>query len=249
MGKMHELLAVEKDIVGRASATIMETLKTFKEKAAEFFTGYTKTYTPNDANDRDLVPPESKELVDTVPSKLKYTFGVLEAEYDWLLQKESTNQNARADLIVDGKTIGTALPATFLLTLENRLTKVREVILNAPTLPNGPKWVEDPQKGNFVFKLSDAQIQYRTRKTPVPFVLHEATDRHPAQVSKEEKTETVGSYSSMFWDGRVTSAYKSQMLERVDKLLMAVRKAIRKANDVESVDNTIGRTIFSYILG
>jgi|WetSurSiteA1Bulk_404760.scaffolds.fasta_scaffold52680_2 hypothetical protein len=248
MGKMHELLAVEKDIVGRANAIIEETLKTFKDKAVEFYTGRVKTYKPFDEADKDLLPVEQKELVDTVPAKLKYTFEKVAEEYDWLLQKEATNQSARADLVVDGVTLGSNLPATFLLTLEHRLEKIRQLILNAPTLPNGLKWTEDSQKGADVFKLAEELITYRTRKISVPFVLSPATDKHPAQVQKEERTETIGSYREMQWDSRVTSHTKSILLERVDKMLVAVRKAVRKANDVEASDATIGKKLFDFVL-
>jgi hypothetical protein len=248
MNAMHQLLAVEKDVVGKANSIIEETLKTFKEKFTEFYSGRIKIYKPFDDSDRDLVPPDSKEFVDTVPSKLKYTFDAVGTEYDFLLQKEETNTRAKADLVVDGVTIGTALPATFLLTLEKRLEKIRGVILAAPTLPNGLKWVLDPQKGPDVYKLAENLVSYRTRKISVPFVLSPATEKHPAQVSKEERTETIGAYNEMDWDTRVTSAYKSQLLGQVDKLLLATRKAVRVANDIEASTATIGTKIFSFIL-
>lgn len=245
---MHQLLAVEKDLVGKANAILEETLRTFKDKAVEFYTGRIKTYKPFDDADRDLLPPDTKELVDTVPAKLKYTFDAVADEYDFLLQKEATNTTAKADLVVDGVTIGTNLPATFLLTLEKRLEKIRQVVLNAPTLPNGLKWVPDTQKGADIFKLADPLVAYRTKKYSVPFVLAPATDKHAAQVQKEEKTETIGAYSEMQYDSRVTSAYKSQLLGQVDKLLLATRKAVRVANDVEASTATIGTKIFSFIL-
>jgi len=249
MGKMHELLAVEKTIGNRAKSIMEETLKTFKDKAAEFYTGRFKSYKPNNENDPNLLPTETKEIVDTVPKKLAYTFGTLTEEYDWLLQKESTNQRAKSDLVVDGATLATDLPATFLIALEHRLAKVREVILSAPTLPNGPVWVEDKQKGEGIFRLNEPLKSYRTSKTFVPFILVPATDKHPAQASKEERTDTVGEYTEMQWDGRVTSAYKSAALERVDKLMAATQKAIRRANDIDASDSAIGKKIFDFVLG
>jgi hypothetical protein len=248
MGKMHELLAVEKTIGGRAKAILEETLRTFKDKATEFYTGRIKSYKPFRDDDMNLLPVETKELVDTVPSKLRYTFDTLTEEYDWLLQKESTNQLAKADLIVDGVTLATDLPATFLLALEHRLGKVREVILSTPTLPNGLKWEPDKQKGEDIFKLAEAQISYRATKVTVPFILVPATDKHPAQASKEEKTETIGTYTEMLWDSRVTSAYKSALLERVDKLLVGVQKAIRRANGIDASEAVIGKKIFDFVM-
>lgn len=248
MGKMHELLAVEKDIVGRANTIVTETIHTFKNKAAEFYTGRTKTYKPFDEADKELLPPESKELVDSVPAKLKYTFDKVAEEYDWLLQKELTNKTATADLIVDGAVLGRNLPATFLLALESRLEKVRALILESPTLPNGLKWIPAPNLGKDVFTLETPLKTYRTRKTPYPMTLAEATKEHKAQVVEKERTDTVGEYTEQLFDARVTSHYKSDLLERVDKVLLEVRKAVRRANQVDIVEAEIGKGLFGFIL-
>jgi hypothetical protein len=248
MGKMHELLAVEKDIVGRANAIVAETIGTFKNKAAEFYTGRIKSYKPFDEADKDVLPTESKELVDSVPAKLKYTFGKVAEEYDWLLQKEQTNKTATADLVIDGIVLGRNLPATFLLALESRLEKIRALILESPTLPNGLKWVPAPNMGNDVFTLEAPLTTYRTRKTPYPLVLAEATKEHKAQVVEKERMDTVGAYTEQLFDARVTSHYKSDLLERVDKVLVEVRKSVRRANQVEIVEAEIGKGLFAFIL-
>jgi hypothetical protein len=249
MGKMHQLLAVEKDVLGRAAAILQETRTTFQKKAVEFYTGFVKTYKPFDDADKDLLPKEEKVIVDSVPDKLAYTAGILVEDYDFTLQKEMTNTGAAADLVVDGVMIGQKLPATFLLALESKLTKLRELIHEAPTLPTGIKWVPDPDTGKHVFKLAEPMITYRTRKTPYAFELAPATKEHKAQVVEKEKTETVGAYTEMRVDSRVTSAQKAEWLDRVDKLLVAVRKAVRTANDIEASNATIGQNIFNFVLG
>ncbi len=248
MAKMHELLAVEEELVGRSNSIIDETLDTFSKKATEFYVGQVKTYKPFDEADKDLVPPATKEIIDSVPSKLKYTFDKVAEEYDFLLQKESTNCVAAADLALNGKILLTNAPVNFLLTLERRLEKVRNLILAAPTLPNGPKWVSDEQRGTGYYKLAEAEKSYRTRKTLFPVVLYPATDKHPAQVKESEKLETVGEYADMRYDGRMTSHDKSVLLERVDTLLREVKKTIRRANQVDVIERKAGQVVFDYIL-
>jgi hypothetical protein len=248
MPKMHELLAIEEDLVGRANTIVEETINSFKHKAAELYTGLVKTYKPFDEADRDLVPPATKEIVDSVPSKLRYTAGKVSEEYDFLLQKETTNQAAKADLVIDGKVLLKDAPVNFLLTLERRLEKFRGVLLEAPTLPNGIKWVPDDLKGPGFFKLETPEIQYRTRNTPVPVVLYEATDKHPAQVKEATRTDTVGAYTEMKFDGRLTSRDKSALLDRIDILLREVKKAIRRANQIDVVDRQVGGRIFNFLL-
>lgn len=248
MGKMHELLAVEEELVGRSNSIIDETLATFSHKAAEFYTGNTKTYKPLDDADKELVPPASKEIIDSVPSKLKYTFGKVAEEYDYLLQKESTNRVAAADLTVNGKVLLADAPVNFLLTLERRLEKVRNVILAAPTLPNGPKWVPDEQRGEGFFQLANPEVSYRTRTTAVPIVLYPHSDKHPAQVKEGSETKTVGTYTEMKYDSRMTSHDKSVLLERVDTLLREVKKTIRRANQADVVERQTGKAVFDFIL-
>jgi hypothetical protein len=249
MGKMHQLLAVEKDITGRAGAAIAEAIQTFKTKATEFYTANVKTYKPLDDADRDLLPKEEKPYVDTVVDKLKFLAGALATEYDFLFQKESTNAKATADLILeDGTVLATKVPATFLLTLEHRLEKLRGVIAEAPTLPTGFFWEKDTQSGPYVYKLKDALITYRTKKVPYAFELAPATKDHKAQVVEKENTITVGAYTEMKRDTRVTSSQKSEWLGKVDAVLVATRKAIRTANDIDHSEAKIGGTILDYIL-
>lgn len=245
--RMHVLLAKEEETGKRAGSILEETFATFKHKAQEFYTAFTKTYKAFDADDKDLVPPSSKEMVDTVPDKLKYTFKMLAPDIDVLLQKEATNQIAQADIIVDGVTLFTKLPVSFLLTLENRLKKIRELLKEAPTLPNGVKWIPAPNIGENVY-VSPQTTQYRSRKEPYAFVLKEATDKFPAQVIEKEKTFTVGEYTETLWDSRVTSSTKHKWLEAIDKLIEATKIAIRTANEAEVVDRQIGTAILDFIL-
>ena len=247
MGKVHQLLAVEKDIVGKAAAILQETLVSFQKKATELYTGVIKTYTPYDEHG-EKVNPEERLLVDTVPSKLSYTAEALKDEYDFLLQKAQSNTRAKADLVVDGTVIGQALPVEFLLTLERRLEKFRQVIDAAPTLPNGFSWVPDTATGKNVFKLEKPIVTFRSVKAPYAFVKAAATKEHPAQVVEKEETKTAGEYTEMRTDSRVTSAQKSDWLGNLDKVLLAVRKAIRVANDIEASDQKIGKQIFDVIL-
>lgn len=245
---MHELLAVENDVLGLSNKVIDETANTFRNKASEFYMGLSKTYKPFDEADKDLVPPQSKEIVDTVLNKLNYTFGKVAAEYDLLLQKEATNQRAVADIVIDGKVVSAEVPVNFLLTLERRLEKIRNLVTEAPTLPNGPDWIADQQRGEGYYKLRGPQISYRTKKEKTFNVVVPPTKEHPAQVKEGETTTTIGSYEEMLFDSRMTSHDKAVILERIDTIIKEVRKAIRRANQLDVVERNIGKKVFDFIL-
>jgi hypothetical protein len=164
-----------------------------------------------------------------------------------VLQKEKTNQAATADIIIDGATIAEGVPATFLLGLETKLKQVREVYAKIPTLAPGIEWIEDTDKGDGVFKMANPEETYRTEKIIVPQIMYDATKEHPAQVDKIEEVKNVGKYTKNVWSGMMTSAQKSAILGKIDKLMRAVKKARQRANNTEIVKAEIGQALFDYI--
>lgn len=245
MGKMHEILAIEADLEGRAKKIMEETRKVFKDKAA-LFMGAVRTYKPF-VEDGISYPSENQAMTSTVDEKLAYTIKEVEKYYDALLQKESTNQVAKADLEVDGVVIAKDVPATFLLGMESRLKQLREIYDAVPTLAVGTEWKLDESKGDGVYSIVHPEEAMKTQKTTKSKVLYEATDKHPAQIDKWEEVENVGKYTKYIWCGMVTPARKSQMLNRVDELIRAVKKARQRANSVEVVSASIGKSLMDYI--
>ena len=244
-GKLHELLAVEADLEGRAKVIMQETQKVFKEKPA-LFMGAVRTYKPF-VEDGIAYPEEHQALTSTVDDKLAYTSKVIESWFDGLAQKEATNQVAKADLEVDGVIIAKDLPATFLLGLESRLKVVRDMYANIPTLSVGTEWKQDEAKGAGVWSIAHPEETMKTMKTTKSKVLYEATDKHPAQIDKWEEVENVGKYTKFVWCGMVTPARKSQLLDRIDTLIRAVKKARQRANSVEVVSVNVGKSIMDFI--
>lgn len=244
-GKLHELLAVEADLEGRSRVIMEETRKVFKEKPS-LFMGAVRTYIPFTEDGIDY-PEENQSLTTTVDEKLTYACGSVIKYYDALLQKESTNQVAVADLVVDGQVLATGLPATFLLGMETRLKRLREVYAFIPTLSVGTEWKSDEGKGKGVFSMVHPEEKMKTQKTMKSTVLYEATEHHPAQIDKWDEVENVGKYTKHVWCGMVTPARKSELLNRVDTLLQAVKKARQRANSTEVVKSTIGKTLIDFI--
>ena len=244
-GKLHELLAVEADLEGRARNIMNETRKVFKEKPA-LFMGAIRTYTPFTEDGIDY-PEENQAMSTTVAEKLTYTNKSIVKYYDALLQKESTNQVAKADLVVDGEVIAKDLPATFLLGMESRLRKVREVYAMIPTLSVGTEWKADEGKGKGVFSMVHPEEKMKTQKTMKSTVLYEATENHPAQIDKWEEVENVGKYTKNVWCGMVSPARKSELLDRIDLLIRSVKKARQRANSTEVIKSNIGAALLNFI--
>jgi len=246
MSKLHELLAVEGDLAGTYNKILAETKVNFTKHSDRYFGQHQRI-----ENLDENAPKESdthKEMDDTVPSKLQYTAEHIIRYLDVVLEKETTNQAAKADLIVDGITIANNLPATFLLGLESKLKKIRDdVYATIPTLQPGVKWEKDPSMGDDVYKRTFSDEKWRTKKVMKNHVKAEATDKHPAQVEIYTEDEKVAKIITDTWCGMLSPAEKSSILSRCDKLIQAVKKARQQANSVEVINRMVGKQIFDYI--
>jgi len=248
MSKLHELLAVEGDLAGTYTKILDETKVNFTKHADRYFGSHQRIdmFDENAPKEADV----HKEMDDTVLAKLDYTANHITRYFDVVLQKERTNQEAVADLVVDGIKIAEAVPATFLLGLENKLAKVRnDVYASMPTLQPGVAWETDEGVGKNVFKRTYPDEKYRTKKNLKNHVVAEATKEHPAQVQVYTEDEKIARIVTDTWCGMVSPAQKSAILGRIDKLIRAVKKARQKANSTEVVKVTIGKELFKYING
>jgi len=245
MSKLHELLAVEGDLEGIYKKILDETTQTFTKKADRFFGAVRTMEWFEEGN--PSVPAEHQSLTTTVKAKLAYQQDAIVRYLDALLQKERTNQDATADIVIDGVKIADSLPATFLLGLESRLKRVRAVYESIPTLPPNIKWEKDETKGDDIYSRAHPEEQLKTEKIFKVQVLYDATKEHPAQVEKIPETKNVGVYKKEVWTGLLSPADKSVLLGKIDKLLQAVKKARQRANTTKVVKTTIGKELFAYI--
>lgn len=246
MSRLHQLLAVEPDLEGKYKRICEESKKTFGKAA--MFTGFHRKLV-SFSDDAPEFPEENSAMETTVHERLDYTAGPIAAYFDALLQKECTNQNASANLVVDGIPLATAVPATFLLGLEKRLKAVRAVYETIPTLQAGFEWKPSVDKGTGVWDLVHPEEKLKTEMQFKSQVLYEATANHPAQIEKWQEQTPVGKFVKNIWCGMITSHEKSALLERIDKLIVATKKARQKANSENVVKTSIGQNLINFING
>jgi len=249
MSKLHELLAVEGDLEGIATRVSEEAMVTFT-KRVDHFTKSQRDYKPTVEGEPEQ-PSEYHELTTTVLEKVDYVVDALVKQWDANIQKETTNQLAKADIIIDGKVIASNVPATALLGLETKIKKLRVLFESIPTLSPGVEWKIDENLSSgrrIVYRAVHAEEKNRTVKTIEHKVLVNATDKHPAQIEKWEELRVVGRYIKQNWSGLITVADKSNYLNKIDTLLRAVKQARQRANEQETVVVNIARNIFDYIL-
>jgi len=249
MGQLHELLAVDRDLANAARIVVEEATNTFTKKT-DHFLGNIKTLELFDEarKQEESGFAEEKNITTTVNQKLDYVAESLIRYVDVLAQKEKTNQEAKADIILEDGTIFLKdMPATMLLSLENYLEKWRLMYHSIPTLQPGVDWELDATQGEGVYKSAKPEIRNKTEKVIRHKVLYDATDKHPAQIEKWTEDAPIGRFINVRWSGMISPAEKSKILGRIDSLIAAVKKSRMRANTQEVVKVSVGKRIFDYI--
>lgn len=248
MGKMHELLAVEGNLVGLFTKVIKEAAVTFSKKPDHFLEHHKQLQMFDSAREfEQAAAEEHKAMVTTVDDKLDYVWKHVTNYIDLLYQKEMTNREASADLVIDGVQIESDVPATFLLTIEQKMTKFRELCEFIPTLAPGSVWELDKGAGKGIYKAQSPEVNRKTEKTVGHKVLYDATPEHPAQLSEWTVDVHVGDFTTRRWSGMLSPAEKSELLSRIDKVIMSAKRARMKANTVDSINVNIGEKLANFI--
>lgn len=248
-GKLHELLAVEKDVKDVVNKILDETAKTFNQRSAHF-QETRKSYAPFKADDKDIPDQEFTPMVTTVKAKLDYNQVPVVRLVDIELQKERANQKASADVVVempDGstETILERAPVTFLVQMETLLERLRKTYDEIPTLDPAKVWkIETTKEGVWV---ADPVKRVRTKKMPKVVVKHEPTKEHPAQTEIVQIDEGVGEWTHSYESGALSPKQKSQLLDRIDRLIVGFKIARAKANAQEIESAKIGGRLFNFI--
>jgi hypothetical protein len=158
-----------------------------------------------------------------------------------------TNCTAKADVEIDGVKLLENIPATGLLELEKFAAGLKELVATIPTLDPVKGFAADSNEGKGIYKAADAKRE-RTAKELYVLELSPATEKHPAQVSKESRDVVTGHVVTQEWSGMFTPSEKSAMLTRCEDLINAIKAAQARANNTEVTKVEIGAKAFSYIL-
>jgi len=239
--KLHEIVAVRKGIKSRVYSEV-STLHHGSNKA-DLFSGMLREYTRKD-EEGETLPPESKKVQKIVEDILKRTAKLQSEAWDVEATQEYGNQTARADLVVGGKTLLTGVPVTLLIFLEKQLKDMRTFVAELPTLDTDKDWVADP---NSKMCRTEPVTTHHTVKIEEPQVVVAATKEHPAQWTTLKKTQTAGYWNKTFFSGALPIPRKEELLERIDALSIAVKRARTQANDTDVERREVGGALFGYL--
>ncbi len=248
MAKLHELLAVESNLASQAQKCRTELIATTFDKKRHHFSSKRVTFTPN----TEGAPSETVEQSDiqtTVKDELDWIGKILAKAWDAAYQIDVANTIARANVVTeDDDALLANVPTTALLQLEHHLKEVHDLLAAIPTLDPAKGFEQDAAQKPGIYKAREI-TKPRTKKTQRPMVLYEATKEHPAQVTMVTEDIPVGTILEQEWSSLITPVQKSEMLDRCDKLIRAVKRARAKANeqDLDVGVNKIAKTLIDYL--
>lgn len=243
MPKLNQIIAVEKDISTKAHRALTDAYQTLQKPAP--LSGISRSYRPKDEEGEQLpseavrVQIKGEQIVDEV-------LGSIAKLFDITATKDYSNCEAKADIVVDGVTIVSQAPATFLLFLEKKLVDIQTFVQKLPTLDPSEEWHKDAAQD--VWATSPMQTT-RTKKVPRNHVKAPATDKHPAQVEVFHEDVVVGYWTTVKYSGAFPVGEVNQLLERIEKLRQAVKFAREEANTTQVTQQDAGDRIVAYLSG
>ena len=243
MGTLHELLAAESALRETAQNTAQSVGNLFRDGQVRLV-GRIRTYYPEEENG-PVFPSERVERATSADAELARYASDYGAWIDAAVQKETTNADASAELVIDGMSFGN-LPATALLNLESKLADIIALYEMVPTNDPAIAWTWDADNGQW---RSPIDTKLRGEKRQEGIVLYDATPEHPAQTQLITRDVRVGRYETVTFSGALSESDKAARLDRARKLLVAVKRARAKANEQEVESLHVASKIFQFING
>lgn len=242
MVKLNQIIAIEKGVRNDSNLEITKTHQRLQK--SPLLSGISRTYRSKD-EEGDQLPPESTRLQINAEEALKVAVDAFARLFKVTLEKDGTNLQALADVVVDGETLLTKAPVPYLLFLEKQLNDIHTLIVKLPTLDPAETWTFDENAGAWASVPTETT---RTKKIPRNHVKAPATDKHPAQVETYYEDVIVGYWRTIKFSGAVPAKRVTELLERVNKVRIAVKFAREQANSVEVHTNgAASRKILDYI--
>jgi hypothetical protein len=195
MPRLNQIIAVEKGIKTRSHTELTEAHHALQKPA--LLSGISRSYRPKDEEGEQL-PPEATRVQAKAEEVIRKTAEILVALFDVTATKDYTNCKARADVVVDGKTLLAAVPVTYLLFLEKQLVDLHTFVKKLPVLDASESWVFDPSADCWATEPVQTS---KTKKIPRNHVKAEATEKHPAQVEVYHEDVVVGQWKTVKFSG------------------------------------------------
>ena len=234
----------------------------FFTKKQDQFRGCRHTYTAEAGTLDEPSQRKQVNVVTTVDEKLDWFRDYVSSYLSKKLDIESTNAcgNSRVDLIVNDIVIASQVTSMELMALktflENR--ELHNMLSVIPVRSDGELWSPTSDliyKGRSVFEDPIKNLTNRTTMKesyiiPDPNIekLKDSSGYKPILGSKDTPV-VLGKITQQNYSGEWTHSQRARLLKRKDDLLKAVIVALKRANDIEVVQNNVdAKVVINFIL-
>jgi hypothetical protein len=239
--KLNQLIAILQSVKANAAKGKTEVYQLAQKSG--LFQGLSRTYQSRE-EDGFVYPPESQKLT-LKATELVEKFVQASTEFlDLAATQDYANTEARASVVVDGQTILTDVPVSYLLFLEKQLQDVKTFVLSLPVLSIDKDWQRDPNRG---FYVTTPKETVKTKKITDFVVAYEATEHHPAQIKEVTKDVVEGVWSLVEFSGALPQDRVNALTVRVEKLQKAVLQAREEANSRDVQQRQVAGAVFGYL--
>ncbi|MGL6094383.1 MAG: hypothetical protein ACRC7O_01105 [Fimbriiglobus sp.] len=244
MPKLNQINALVSGRKGEAEKAVTEIYKLIQKD--QLFAGRERTYRPLDEVNGQKLPPESQRVQQRADDLIRQAREKWADLWNLVLTQDVGNQQAKADVVVDGQVILAQVPITFLLFLDKQVNDLETFVSKLPTPDPAEEWTHDPNTG---LLRSKANESLRTSKEPTVIVKYEATKEHPAQTELFTKDVPVGTWTQILYSGCLPADRKNTVLARVRKLQDAIKLAKEQANLLEVERQKAADPVFQFVFG
>jgi hypothetical protein len=239
--KQNQVIAITNGKKSQTEKTITKIYQSLEK--TDLFSGVDRIYRPID--DEGIKRPAEKKLVqETVDKSLDLFKTSMIDMINFVATMDIGNCSAKANIVVDGKIVAEAVPATHLIFLDKKLTDIHTFMTKLPTLDASEKWSWNSNIGCY---SAEPRETTSTGKVFQHKVLYEATKEHPAQIEKFTIDQIVGYWTTVAMSGNIAVDDKKRLIENTRKLHDAVKIALEEANSIEVTVSNIGEKVFNFI--
>ena len=241
--KLMQLLATEKAAKNAAETFFTKTYQNVQK--TDLVTGFSKTYAPR-TEGAEVFPPEKKLVVIRVEEAIKELIAVYGDLMDITAQKDATNCNAKADIVLpDGTVLLKNVPATHLLFLEKKLVDLITFAEKLPVLDPADSWKKDEGQNLWV---TEPTKTVKTKKVEDYKTIVPPTKEHAAQVVKITEDIIIGDWSTTKFSSALQHEQVKKIIAKAKVLARAVKVAREEANTVP-VENLKSSVVLDFIFG
>jgi hypothetical protein len=239
--KLNQLIAVLQSVKQNSTKAKTEVYHLVQKPA--LFQGLSRTFQPREED--GFVHPSETQKLTLKASELLEKFNQACSEFwDLSATQDWANTEAKASIVVDGQTILTDVPVSYLLFLEKQLADVKSFVQSLPVLAIDKDWRHDPGRGCFV---TEPKETVKTKKITEFVTVFEPTEHHPGQAKEVTKDVVEGTWSLVEFSGALPKDRVDELLKRVDKLSKAVIQAREEANSRDVNPKQVADSVFGYL--